>query len=118
MAAESNWLISDHTRGGLCRPCRWRCRVEPADPTAVIGKRGAWETIGCPLRANEAKRQEHSIGERRRLVSVLLEESGTAAPVDFGRYGMRAGEIIARAARPRFAATSLEKAGGRLRPMR
>jgi hypothetical protein len=74
--------------------------------------------VSLVARESEAKRQEQSLGERRRLVSVLLEESGTAAPVDFGRFGMRAGEIIARAARPRFAATSWEKAGGRLRRMR
>jgi len=67
---------------------------------------------------NETKRQEQLIGDRRRPVSVLLAESGSAAPVDFGRYGMRAGEIIARAARPRFAAASLEKGRGRLRRMR
>jgi hypothetical protein len=78
-----------------------------------------WENHWVSLVAREsaAKRQEQSLGERRRVVSVLLEESGTAAPVDFGRYGMRAGEIIARAARPRFVATSWEKAG-RLRRMR
>ena len=36
----------------------------------------------------------------RLAVWALLEESGEAAPVDLGRFGRRAGEIIARAAQP------------------
>jgi hypothetical protein len=32
----------------------------------------------------------------RPLVSALLEDSGEVAPIDFGRFGKRAGEIIAR----------------------
>jgi hypothetical protein len=33
------------------------------------------------------------------MVSALFEESGEIAPVDVGRFGKRAGEIIARATR-------------------
>ena len=35
------------------------------------------------------------------LVSVLLEESGEVAPVDLGRFGKRAGQIIAHGASAR-----------------
>jgi aspartate aminotransferase-like enzyme len=34
------------------------------------------------------------------MVSALFEESGEIAPVDIGRFGKRAGEIIARATYP------------------
>jgi len=34
------------------------------------------------------------------MVSALFEESGEIAPVDFGQFGKRAGEIIARATYP------------------
>jgi hypothetical protein len=54
-------------------------------------------------------RQKHqderwSLSDPKLIVSALFEESGEIAPVDFGQFGKRAGEIIARAtypARPR-----------------
>jgi hypothetical protein len=35
------------------------------------------------------------------VVAAFLEEAGEIAPIDFARYGQRAGEIIARAGQPR-----------------
>ncbi|MGA7488205.1 MAG: hypothetical protein WBW74_14865 [Xanthobacteraceae bacterium] len=35
-------------------------------------------------------------------VSALLEQSGEIAPVELGRFGRRAGEIIAGATAPRY----------------
>jgi hypothetical protein len=37
----------------------------------------------------------------RPLVSALLEQSGEVAPVDFGRFGKRVGQIIASGAATR-----------------
>jgi hypothetical protein len=48
------------------------------------------------------EKQEATFEDRKRLVARLFDESGDIAPVDFGRYGKRAGEIIAKTAdRPR-----------------
>jgi hypothetical protein len=50
-------------------------------------------------------RQKHqderwSLSDPKVIVSALFEESGEIAPVDFGQFGKRAGEIIARATSP------------------
>ncbi len=44
------------------------------------------------------KKSERSISDLKLVVTSLLEESGEVAPVDFIRFGKRAGEIIARGA--------------------
>jgi hypothetical protein len=46
-------------------------------------------------------------------VSALLEESGEIAPVDLGRFGKRAGQIIARGASTRHAGASDKSMTGR-----
>jgi hypothetical protein len=51
--------------------------------------------------AHKRAGNESPISDPKRIVSALFEESGEIAPVDFGRFGKRAGEIIARAARTR-----------------
>jgi hypothetical protein len=43
--------------------------------------------------------KEKPFSDPKRIVSAPFEESGEIAPVDFGRFGKRAGEIIARGAR-------------------
>jgi len=49
-------------------------------------------------RAREKHRDERwSFSDPKLIVSALFEESGEIAPVDFGQFGKRAGEIIARA---------------------
>jgi len=49
-------------------------------------------------RAREKHQDERwSIADPKMMVSALFEESGEIAPVDIGRFGKRAGEIIARA---------------------
>jgi hypothetical protein len=48
----------------------------------------------------------------RRLVSALIEESGEIAPVDLGRFGKRAGQIIAHAASARHDETESDNIGG------
>jgi hypothetical protein len=49
-------------------------------------------------RAREKRQDERwSLSDPKLIVSALFEESGEIAPVDFGRFGKRAGEIIARA---------------------
>jgi hypothetical protein len=47
----------------------------------------------------------------RHLVSALLEESGEIAPVDLGRFGKRAGQIIAHGASTRHDETESESMG-------
>jgi hypothetical protein len=47
-----------------------------------------------------------------RLVVSLLEESGEVAPVDFGRFGKHAGQIIARGASARHNETGSKSTGG------
>jgi hypothetical protein len=55
----------------------------------------------------------------RHLVSALLEESGEIAPVDLGRFGKRAGQIIAHGASARHDETESESMGrGRSSPRR
>jgi hypothetical protein len=55
--------------------------------------------------ASRHKEKERDRNERwsksdpRHGVSVLFEESGEVAPVDFRQFGKRAGEIIAHATR-------------------
>ena len=51
------------------------------------------------------------------LVSALLEESGEVAPVDFGRFGRHAGQIIARGASALTAGPRDKRMSGR-RPLR
>ncbi len=50
-----------------------------------------------------ANKTRRSSSDLRVAVWALLEQSGEAAPVDLGRFGRRAGEIIARAAQPAHA---------------
>jgi hypothetical protein len=52
----------------------------------------------------------------RHLVFALLEESGEVAPVDFGRFGQRAGQIIARGASARDADARGDSTSGRKYP--
>jgi hypothetical protein len=42
--------------------------------------------------------QRWSSSDRKHTIAALFEQSGEIAPVDFRRFGTRAGEIIARAA--------------------
>jgi hypothetical protein len=44
---------------------------------------------------NQVPNAGGKLADPRLLVSALLEESGEVAPVDFGRFGKRAGQIIA-----------------------
>ena len=46
----------------------------------------------------EKNKNERSRPDLKPIVSELLEQSGEVAPVDFGQFERRAGEIIARAA--------------------
>ena len=48
----------------------------------------------------------------RLLVAALLEESGEVAPVDLGRFGKRAGQIIAHGASARHGETESKNMGG------
>jgi hypothetical protein len=58
--------------------------------------------VGVPV-ATKHKEKERHRDERqsnpKRTIAALFEQSGEIAPVDFRRFGMRAGEIIARATR-------------------
>ena len=45
---------------------------------------------------NDKKKRDGSDQTVKWTVSALLEESGEVAPIDFGRFGKRVGEIIAR----------------------
>jgi hypothetical protein len=47
----------------------------------------------------------------RHLVSALIEESGEIAPVDLGRFGKRAGQIIAQGASARHDETESDNMG-------
>jgi hypothetical protein len=54
-------------------------------------------------RAKEKEKERHrdqrwSSSDRKHTIAALFEQSGEIAPVDFRRFGTRAGEIIARAA--------------------
>jgi len=63
----------------------------------------------------EKKTQMPSAGVKRAVprlpVSALLEESGEVAPVDLGRFGRRAGQIIAHGASARHAETESKSMG-------
>jgi hypothetical protein len=48
----------------------------------------------------------------RLLVAALLEESGEVAPVDLGRFGKRAGQIIAHGASARHGDTARKSMDG------
>ena len=48
----------------------------------------------------------------KRLAFALIEESGEVAPVDLGRFGKRAGQIIALGASPRHDETESDNVGG------
>jgi hypothetical protein len=52
----------------------------------------------------------------RHLVLALLEESGEIAAVDFGRFGKRAGQIIARGASTQDAEARGKSMSGRKYP--
>ena len=59
------------------------------------------EHFGVPVagRAKEKRRDERrSNSDRKHVIAALFAQSGEIAPVDFRRFGTRAGEIIARAA--------------------
>ena len=45
---------------------------------------------------NGKKKRDGSDANVKSTVSALFEESGEVAPIDFGRFGKRVGEIIAR----------------------
>jgi hypothetical protein len=45
------------------------------------------------------KDQRQSKSDPKHVIAALFEQSGEIAPVDFRRFGTRAGEIIAHAAR-------------------
>ena len=51
-------------------------------------------------RAKEKERRDErrSNSDRKHVITALFAQSGEIAPVDFRRFGTRAGEIIARAA--------------------
>jgi hypothetical protein len=52
----------------------------------------------------------------RHLVFALIEESGEVAPVDLGRFGKLAGQIIARGASARHARARGNSISGRKSP--
>jgi hypothetical protein len=60
------------------------------------------EHFGVPVasRSKEKERRDErrSNSDRKHEITALFEQSGEIAPVDFRRFGTRAGEIIARAA--------------------
>ena len=78
-------------------------------------KRGRF---GVPMVDNErARKTQVPIATVKRavprlLVSALLEESGEVAPVDLGRFGRYAGQIIARGASARHGETESKNMGG------
>ena len=49
----------------------------------------------------------------RHLLVALLAECGEVAPVDIGRFGKHAGQIIARGASTRLAESKAKRTGGR-----
>jgi hypothetical protein len=52
-----------------------------------------------PKEKQRHREQRRSSSDPRPVIAALFEQSGEIAPVDFRRFGTRAGEIIARAAR-------------------
>jgi hypothetical protein len=58
------------------------------------------ERFGVPVVSRpKEKDQRRSQSDPKHIIAALFEQSGDIAPVDFRRFGTRAGEIIARAAR-------------------
>jgi hypothetical protein len=61
------------------------------------------ERFGVPVASRpkhkERRDERRSDVDRTNVIAALFEQSGAVAPVDFRRFGTRAGEIIARAAR-------------------
>jgi hypothetical protein len=62
------------------------------------------EHFGVPVTGRRKERERHrrerwSKSDPRRAISALFEQSGGIAPIDFSRFGKRAGEIIADAVR-------------------
>jgi hypothetical protein len=68
-----------------------------------LEKKRTGEHLGVPV-ASRPKKKERRRDQRwsnsgpRHTIAALFEQSGEIAPVDFRRFGMRAGEIIARGA--------------------
>jgi hypothetical protein len=57
------------------------------------------EHFGVPVVSRpKEKNQRRSNSDPKHVIAALFEQSGEIAPVDFRRFGTRAGEIIARAA--------------------
>ena len=59
--------------------------------------------IWCSLASMPKEKERHreqrrSSSDPKPVIAALFEQSGEIAPVDFRRFGMRAGEIIARGA--------------------
>jgi hypothetical protein len=55
--------------------------------------------VSSPKETEKHRDQRRSNSDPKRVIAALFEQSGEIAPVDFRRFGTRAGEIIARAAR-------------------
>jgi hypothetical protein len=74
--------------------------------------------FGVPMAHNERERKTQvpiatvKRAVPRRLVFALIEESGEVAPVDLGRFGKRAGQIIAHGASARHDETESKNMGG------
>jgi hypothetical protein len=51
-----------------------------------------------PKEKQRHREQRRSSSDPKPVIAALFEQSGEIAPVDFRRFGMRAGEIIARGA--------------------
>jgi hypothetical protein len=49
-----------------------------------------------PKEKERHREQRRSSSDPKPVIAALFEQSGEIAPVDFRRFGMRAGEIIAR----------------------
>jgi hypothetical protein len=49
---------------------------------------------------DKERRRDERRSNPKHIIAALFEQSGEVAPVDFRRFGTRAGEIIARATRP------------------
>jgi hypothetical protein len=61
--------------------------------------RARGKPVGVPVvETKKENKNKRSISDLKLVVIALLEDSGEVAPIDFGRFGERAGEIIAGAA--------------------
>jgi hypothetical protein len=69
----------------------------------LLDKQARGEHFGVPVATKHKELKERHRDERRsnpkHTIAALFEQSGEVAPVDFTRFGTRAGEIIARATR-------------------